>query len=146
VGGGTQGPPIHLGETEGGVVGGHDHVGVADEADAPAHAEPVHGGDHRHLAVVHGGEGLVAAPVGADQGLVALGGLHLLDVDTGVEAPALGPQHHHADGLVVSEPSDDVGQLEPAGHVEGVHRWVVHHHLGDAPLVDVRRDPHRATF
>ena len=72
--------------------GGHDDVGVADQADAAAEAEAVDRGDHRHGALVDGGEGGVAAPVGADEGVVALGRLHLLDVDAGVEAPALGPQ------------------------------------------------------
>ena len=43
-------------------------------------------------AVVDRGERGEAAPVGADQGVEALGGLHLLDVDAGVEAAALGPQ------------------------------------------------------
>ena len=93
MGGGAERAAVDLGEAEGGVVGGHDHVGVADQADAAAEAEAVDGGDHRHRAVVHGGEGGVAAPVGADEGVEALGGLHLLDVDAGVEAAALGPQH-----------------------------------------------------
>ena len=58
---------VDLGQPEVGVVAGDDDVGVADQADAAADAEPLHGGDHRDRAVVHGGEGGVAALVGADQ-------------------------------------------------------------------------------
>ena len=90
VGGGAERAAVDLGQAEGGVVGGDDDVGVADQADAAAEAEAVDGGDDRHRALVDGGEGGVAAPVGADQGVEALGGLHLLDVDAGVEAAALG--------------------------------------------------------
>jgi len=35
--------------------------------------------------------------IGAHQGVEALGGLHLLDVDTGIEASAVGREHHHPD-------------------------------------------------
>ena len=73
VGGGPEGAPVDLGQAEGGVVGGHHHVGVADQADPTAQAEALDGGDHRHLAVVDGGEGGGAAPIDADQGLVPLG-------------------------------------------------------------------------
>ena len=51
-----------------------------------------------HRAVVDRGERGEAALVGADQGVEALGVLHLLDVDAGVEAPALGAQDDDADG------------------------------------------------
>ena len=54
-------------------------------------------------AVVDGGERGEAAPVGADQGVEALGVLHLLDVDAGVEAPALGPQDDDPDGRVLAQ-------------------------------------------
>ena len=43
---------LHLGQPERRVVGGDDHVGVADQADAAAHAEAVDRGDHRHRALV----------------------------------------------------------------------------------------------
>jgi hypothetical protein len=142
VGGGPQRTPVDLGEAEGGVVGGHDDVGVAHQPDAPAQAVPVDGGDHRHGALVDGGEGGVAAPVGAHQGGEPFGGLHLLDVDPGVEAPALGPQDDHPHGRVLAQRPDRVGQLEPAGHGEGVDRRVVHDDLGDAAVVDVGGDRH----
>ena len=71
MGGRAERAPVQLGQPEGGVVGGDDRVRVADQADAAAEAEAVHGGDDRHLALVDGGEGLVAAAVGADQGVVA---------------------------------------------------------------------------
>ena len=101
--GGAERTPVDLGQAEGGVVGGDDDVGVADEADAAAEAEAVDGGDHRDRALVDGGEGGVAAAVGADEGVEALGGLHLLDVDAGVEAPALGPQDDDPHRGVVAE-------------------------------------------
>ena len=50
------------------------------------------------------------------------------------------------DGLVLAQASDRVGQLEPAGDGQRVDRRVVHHHLGDADVVDARRDPHAPTF
>ena len=103
MGGRAERAAVDLGQAEGGVVAGDDDVGVADQADAAAEAEAVDRGDHRHRAVVDRGEGGVAAPVGADQGVEALGGLHLLDVDAGVEAPALGPQHHDAHRRVVAQ-------------------------------------------
>ena len=107
MGGGAEGAAVDLGQAEGGVVGGDDHVGVADQADAAAEAEAVDRGDHRHRALVDGGERGVAAPVGADQGVEALGRLHLLDVDAGVEAAALGPQHDHPHRRVARRASDD---------------------------------------
>ena len=70
----------------------------------PPRQKPLHRGDHRHRALVDRGEGGEAAPVGADQGVEALGGLHLLDVDAGVEALALGPQDDDADRGVLAEP------------------------------------------
>ena len=73
VGGDAERAAVDLGEAEGRVVGGDHDVGVAGEPDAAAEAEPVHGRDHRDLAVVHGGERLVAAAVDADEALVAWG-------------------------------------------------------------------------
>jgi hypothetical protein len=99
-------------------------------------------GDHGDGAVVDGGEGGVAAAVGPDEGVEPFGRLHLLDVHAGVEAPPFRPQHDHPHGGVVAEPAEGVGQLEPAGDGEGVHRWVVHDDLGDAAVVDVGGDRH----
>ena len=93
VGGGTERPPVHLGKAESGVLGGDDDVGVADQPDAAAQTEALHGGDDRHLAVVDGGERRRAAPVHPHQRLVPLG-LDLLDVHPGAETAALGAQHH----------------------------------------------------
>ncbi len=113
-----QRPPVHLGQAEGGVVGGDDDVGVAGHADPAAQAEALHGADHRHFAVVDGGEGGGAAVVHPDQRLVAPG-LDLLDVHAGAEAPALGPQHHHPDVGDAPGGQQGVGQVEPLGHREG---------------------------
>ena len=88
---------IDLGQAEGGVGGGDDDVGVADEADAAAQAVAVDGGDDRDGALVDGGEGGVAAAVGADERVVPLGPLDLLDVDAGVEAAPLGREDDDAD-------------------------------------------------
>ena len=135
---------VDLGQPEVGVVARDDHVGVAHQAHATAHAVAVHGGDHRHRAVVHGGERGEAPLVGADQGVEPFGVLHLLDVDAGVEAPALGAEDDDAHGPVLAELVEGARQLEPAGDRQRVDGRSVDHHLGDAPLVDVRRDPHEA--
>ena len=136
MGGRAERAPVHLGQAEGGVVGGHDHVGVAGQPDAAAQAEALHGGDDRHLAVVDGGEGGGAAAVDPDQRLVALG-VDLLDVDPGAEAAPLGPQDHHP---IVGHPTggdERVGQGEPARHIQRVHRRMVDDHLADpAVLLD----------
>ena len=95
VGGRAECAALHLGQAERGVVGGDDHVGVADQADAAADAEAVDGRDDRHLALVHRAERVEAAAVGVDERGEALGVLHLLDVDARVEAAALGAQDHH---------------------------------------------------
>ena len=87
---------VDLGEPEEGVVAGDHDVGVAGETDATADAEPVDRRDQRHRAVVDRGEGREAPLVGADQGGEALGVLHLLDVDAGVEALALAAQDDDA--------------------------------------------------
>ena len=88
--GGAERAAVDLGQAEGGVVAGHDDVGVADQADAAAEAEAVHRGDHRDGALVDRRERRVAAAVGADQRVEAGGALHLLDVDAGVEPAPLG--------------------------------------------------------
>jgi hypothetical protein len=142
VGGGAEGAPIDLRQPERGVVGGHDDVGVADQADAAPEAVAVDRGDHRHLALVDGGEGGVAASVGADERGVPLGRLHLLDVDAGVEAPSLCRQDHDAYRGIGTQRAHQVGQLEPPGHRQRVDGRVVHHHLGDA-FGDRVRNPHR---
>ena len=133
VGGGTEGAAVDLGQAEGGIVGGDHDVGVAGEADAAAEAEALDGRDDGDLAVVYGGEGGVAAAVDADEGLVALG-VDLLDVDAGAEAPAGGTEDDDTVGGHPAGRDEGVGQGEPAGHIERVHRGVVDHHLGD-PLV-----------
>ena len=141
VGGRPQGAPIHLGQAEGGVVGGHDDVGVPAQAHPSPQAEALDGGDHRHLAVVDGGKGGEAAAVDPDQGRVPLG-LDLLDVDPGTEPPTFGPQDDHS---VVGDPArgqHSVGQGEPAGHVQGVDRRVVNDHLGDPRLLLIGLDGH----
>ena len=94
VGGRAERAPLHLGEPERRVVGGDDHVGVADQADAAAHAEAVDGGHDRHLALIHRAERVEAAAVGVDERGETLGVLHLLDVDACVEAATLGAQDH----------------------------------------------------
>ena len=104
VGGGAQGAAVDLGHPEVGVVGGHDAVGVADQPDPAAEAEALDGGDHGHRALVDGLEGGEAALVGADEGVEPRGRLHLLDVDAGVEAAALGAQHHDVGGRVGGRP------------------------------------------
>ena len=95
---------VDLGEAEEGVVAGDHDVGVADEADAATDAEAVHRGDQRHRAVVDRGERGEAALVGADQGGEALGVLHLLDVDAGVEALALAAQDDDAGLGILARP------------------------------------------
>ena len=62
----------------------------------------------------------------------------------GVEPATLGPQHDDAHRRIPSERRQRVGQVEPPGHGEGVHRRVVHDDLGDAVVVDGARDRHRA--
>ena len=116
----------------------HHDVGVADQADAAAEAVAVHRRQDRHLALVDRGERLEAAPVGAHEGVEALGGLHLLDVDAGVESPALGPQDDRPHRRVLAELPHGPGQLEPSGHGQGVDRRVVHDDLGDAGVVATR--------
>ena len=71
MGGRAERAPVQLGQAEGGVLGRHDRVGVADQADAAAQAEAVHRRDHRDLALVDRRERRVAAAVGADQRAVA---------------------------------------------------------------------------
>ena len=87
------------------------------------------GGDDRDLALVDGGERRRAAPVHSDEGGAALA-LDLLDVDARAEAPALGGHDHHPDGVAGAELSNRVGKVEPALHVERVHRRDVDDDLG----------------
>ena len=96
----TERAPIHFGEAEGSVLGGDDDIGIADQPDAAAEAEAVHGGDHRNGALVHRGECGVTPAVCADQRVEPGGALHFLDVDPGVEAAALGGQHDAVHALV----------------------------------------------
>ena len=142
--GGAERAPVDFGKPEVGVVARHDHVGVAHQADSAADAVAVHRRDHRHRAVVHRGERGEATLVRADQGVEALGVLHLLDVDAGVEAASLGAQHDNAYRAVRAQLLEHARQLEPAGDRQRIDRRRVDHQLGDAPLVDVRRDSHEA--
>ena len=68
----TQRAPVDLGQSERGVVGGHDDVGVADQTDAAAETEPVHRRDDRDGALVHRGESREATAVGADERIESL--------------------------------------------------------------------------
>ena len=131
VGGGAECAPVDLGQAEGGVVGRHDDIGVADQTDAAAEAETVDRGDHRNFAVVHGGEGGEAAAVGADQRVEPFGVLHLLDVDAGVEAAPFGPQHHHVHVAIAAGGGHLVSHLVPTGDGQRVDWRVVHDDLGD---------------
>src|ERR1700730_4771754 len=124
-----------LRQAEAGVVGGHDDVGVAHQADAAADAESVHGRDHRHGAFVYRAEGGEAAAVGVDEGGESLRSLHLLDVNTRVEAPAFGSQDHRVGIGIGAGGGDRVGQLEPPARRDGVDGRVV-----DGDRDDVRFD------
>ena len=96
------------------ILGGHDDVGVAHQADAAADAESVDRGDHRDRALVDRAEGGEAAAVGVDERGEALGALHLLDVDAGVEPTALGPQDHRVSRLLVAGGGQHLAEFEPA--------------------------------
>src|SRR6185437_11567337 len=98
----SQRSAVNLRKAEGGVVTGDNDVSVADQPDAAAEAEAVHGGDHRDGALVDSGERGVAAAIGTDQRIETGGALHLLDVDPGVEAAAFGSEHDDGDGLVTT--------------------------------------------
>src|SRR5579875_3834338 len=108
-----------------GVVGGHDHVGVAHQTDAAAHAESVDRGNHRDRALVDRLERSEAAAVGVEQRGEALGALHFFDVDPGVEAAALGPQDHHAGVRLAARSCHSVGEFKPAARGDGVDRRIV---------------------
>jgi hypothetical protein len=144
VGGGAEGTTVDLRQPERGVVRRHHDVGVPDEADAAAEAVAVHRCHHRHPALVDGRERLEAAPVRAHEDVETLARLHLLDVDAGVESPALGSQDDSPHRGVLAEPSHDRGQLEPSGHGQGVDRRVLHHDLGDPGVAAFGGDRHPA--
>ena len=141
MGRGAKRSAVDLGKAESGVVTGDDDVSVADQADAAAEAEAVHRGDDRHLALVDGGERGVTTAVGTDQRAEAGGALHLLDVDAGVEAAAFGGQHDDVDTLVAAGADQGIGELEPAGDRQGIHRRVVDDDLGNR-TVPVDLDTH----
>ena len=101
----------------------------------------MHHGDDGDLALVDRRERGVAAAIGAEQCIEALGVLHLLDVDTGVPAFALGTQDQRSDLRVTSGGGDHVGQIEPTGDGQRVDGRVVHHDLGDA-VGDGHGGPH----
>jgi hypothetical protein len=132
---------IDLGQAEVGILGGDDDIRVTHQTDAAAEAVAVHGADHRHLTLVDRLEGQVAAAIGAEQRIESFRALHLLDVHAGVPAPTLGAQHERAHLGVVAEACDELGQIEPALHAQGVDRRVVHDDLGDA-VGDAKRGAH----
>ena len=142
---GTERSAVDLGQAERRVVGSDHDVGVADETDAPAEAEPVYRRDHGHLAVVDGGERGGASPVHPDECLVATG-LDLLDVHAGAESPALGPQHHDPDLGILARGDQRVGQGEPRRHVERVYRRDVDDDFGDPGPWLMNFDPHIAPW
>jgi hypothetical protein len=102
----------------------------------------VDGGDHRDRALVDRLECGVAAAVGADQCVEAGGALHLLDVHTGVEAAALGPQHHDLGVEVGARIVQRARDVEPALHSQRVDRRVVHRHHPDPVRAQLTRDRH----
>ena len=126
----TQGAPVDLGQPERRVVGRHDDVRVAGQADPPAQAEPLHRRDHRHSALVHGGERFIATAVHTDDRFGI--GLQLLDVYAGAEPLAFRAQHDHRDGGILAQSAQGRGQLEPGLHVQRVHRRTVDDDLADA--------------
>ena len=142
VGGRSQRSALDLRQSERRIVGGDDHVGVTHQADPAADTEAVHRRDHRDRAFVDRLERGEAAPVGVDQRGEAGGALHLLDVDTGVEAASLGPQDHRVGGGVPAGVGDRVGQVEPAAGRDRVDRWIVDGHSNDAGFDGPRRDCH----
>src|SRR5882672_7381572 len=123
---------IDLRQTERRVPGGHDDVGIPDEANASAQAIAVDRRDQRHSALVDRRERCGATAVRAHQGLVAVRALHLLDVDAGVEPLALGGEDHRANLGILAEGAYDARQLVPPRDVERVDGWVAHDDLGDA--------------
>ena len=85
-----------------------------------------------------------------DRSLVGEGviaeGVDLFDVDPSVEAAAFGAEDDHS-GLWVTPCSEQlVGEFVPGGDIEGVHRWVVHDHFGDAWFCSCGHDWHRCSF
>ena len=115
---------------------------VADQADAAADAEAVDRRDDGHLALVHRAERVEAAAVGVDERGEALGVLHLLDVDAGVEAAALGAQDHHVGAAVAARGGDGVAEFEPAARRDGVDRRVVDGDRDDARFDGLGGDRH----
>ena len=107
----------------------------------PPTQKPVDGRDHGDGALVDRAEGGEAAPVGADQGVEALGVLHLLDVDAGVEALALGAQHHHVGGEVAARLVEGGGDVVPALDGQRVHRREVHRDDADPVVVELAVTP-----
>ena len=118
-------PRSTSGQPEGRILGSHDHVGVAHQADAAADAEAIDCGDHRHGALVDRSEGGEAAAVGVDQRGESFGALHLFDVHSGIEAAALGPQDHRVRVRVGAGCGERVGEFEPAARGDGVDRGKV---------------------
>ncbi len=149
VGGGAEGAPVELGQAERGVVGGDDGVGVADEPDAAAEAEAVHGGDDGYGTVVDGGKGLRAGVVDVDEGPVvplAGGAAQLLDVHAGVEAAAGGGEDDTVGRRVAARRADGLRQRVPAAYGQGVDGREVDGDDGDARFGACGGDAHRLPF
>src|SRR4051812_18499927 len=105
----TQRSLLDLGQAERGVVGRDHDVRVAGQADAATETETVYGGDHRDGALIDRGERREATAVGPDQRREAVCRLHLLDVDAGVEAFALGRQHNDVHVRIGARIGDHLG-------------------------------------
>lgn len=146
VGGRTERAAVDLGEAEGRVVGGDDDIGIADQADAAAEAEAVDGGDDRYFTVVDRGEGGEAAVVRANEGGMPGIRVHLLDIHTGVEAPALGAQHDDLGLRVAAGRGHGIGEREPSVGGQSVDRRVVDSDDFHAFGFGVTDDSHRASF
>ena len=142
----TESAPVHLWQAEVGVVAGDDDVGVADEADAPADAESVDGGDDRYGTVVDGCERGEAALVRADERIEPGRVLHLFDVDAGVETLALRAEHDDTGVRILPRRGDRSCQVEPAGNGQRVDRRAIDDDLGNAILIDNRGNPHTTTL
>ena len=127
---------LHLGQAEGRVVGGDDDVGIADQSDASADAEAVDRGDDGDLALVDRAERVEAAAVGVDERGEALGVLHLLDIDAGIEAAAFSAQDHDVGAVVTAGRGDGVAEFEPATRRNRVDLRIVDGDRDDARFGD----------
>jgi hypothetical protein len=139
----AKGATIDLGKPEEGIVGGHDDIGIADQPNTATDTEASHRSDDWHLTLIHRRESVIAALVGPDEGVKALGVLHFLDVDAGVEATALGTEDDGPNTAIGAKTADLIAELEPLSHSEGVNRRTVLHDLGNAVRANGDFDTHR---